>query len=493
MSKTMTRRIIAGASAVAVAAGMAVTMGAGAAGAEEVTESTTSGQWTFKRKVSNTTPKPGDVIHVRNDIRWNDWYAPIVSRLKEVHDPCLTYVPGSAKVNGGNPGLEINTVDAFVLMKGTWSRSAATRDMNYTLSYTVGENCARDVDLGFEVHLGADQNASTTARSVGPSISLTKNTTSMSVGQVNSPEVGKATQLSAKVLGSHAGDTVEFFVQDVHLGSAPVNAEGWAYLDWTPSSAGNKTIRASYPATPFSNAAGPVTANTNVVQGNVASGTSLDSVTGAQVGRASTLTATVTATGGTASPAGGKVEFYADNLLLGLGTVGANGKATYAWSPTAPGNISVTAKFLGHGGVGMSDTSRGVVVAAAPAGAVPSSVTLRVGGAPQVGAVVQLIANVDPKDAGGEVVFSDNGVQVGTAVVNEGGVAVFDWTPTEAGPRDLNAAYSGNGLVVSSVSETVFMVVAPGVGNPGGDGGDGGGSGSLGSLDVFGSLGNLFG
>lgn len=478
MSKTMTRRLVAGASAVAVAAGLAVTMGAGAAGAAPGTANANAGAWKITRTISDVAPKAGDTITVLNTLKWTNLNLPLVTALKNTNDSCLTYVPGSAKRNGGalTPELgpdyvRINFSEVYSQYKGA---------MTFEVKYTVGQNCARNVALQSTVHMAGNLGSNQTPANVGPAITVAKNATVMSVGQVNGPEVGKASRLSAKVVGSRAGDPVEFSVDGTVLGTEPVDAEGWAYYEWTPSSAGNKTVAATYAETSFSSAAGPVTANANVAQGNVASTTTLAPVSGAQVGRASNLVATVAT-----SAVGGTVQFLADGVEIGSSKIADNGKAALSWSPTVAGNASVTAKFLGHNGVGASQTSIGVEVAAKPADSTPSSTTLRVEGAPQVGGTVQLIANVDPKNAGGTVVFSDNGVQVGEATVGEGGVAIFDWTPTEVGFRDLKADFSGNGSVDAS-SGTSTATVASGAGNPGG-GGDAGSLGSLGNL--FGSLG----
>lgn len=69
---------------------------------------------------------------------------------------------------------------------------------------------------------------------------------------------------------------------------------------------------------------------------------SLAPVTGATVGQATTLTATVAP-----ANAGGTVSFSDGTTVLGTGTVDKTGKATFSWTPTSAGSHSITANYGG--------------------------------------------------------------------------------------------------------------------------------------------------
>ncbi|RMI27592.1 Ig-like domain-containing protein [Nocardia stercoris] len=80
-------------------------------------------------------------------------------------------------------------------------------------------------------------------------------------------------------------------------------------------------------------------------------------VTGATVGQATTLTATVSP-----ANAGGTVSFSDGTTVLGTGTVNASGTATLSWTPTVAGSHSITANYSG---TGTATTTGTVTVAAA--------------------------------------------------------------------------------------------------------------------------------
>ncbi|WP_147471799.1 Ig-like domain-containing protein [Nocardia stercoris] len=82
-------------------------------------------------------------------------------------------------------------------------------------------------------------------------------------------------------------------------------------------------------------------------------------VTGATVGQATTLTATVSP-----ANAGGTVSFSDGTTVLGTGTVNASGTATLSWTPTAAGHHSITANYSGTG----TATTTGTVTVAAAGG-----------------------------------------------------------------------------------------------------------------------------
>jgi hypothetical protein len=97
------------------------------------------------------------------------------------------------------------------------------------------------------------------------------------------------------------------------------------------------------------------------VSGDAVSSTTLTAVSGAQVGKAVTLEASVAP-----AAAGGTIQFKAGDNVLGDIPVGANGKASIVWTPGAPGSYSIGAVFSGRSGVASSSTSATVTVAEVP-------------------------------------------------------------------------------------------------------------------------------
>lgn len=484
MSKTVTRRLVAGTSAAAVAAGMAVTMGAGAASAAPGSSTWTDGGSKYTQTISNTTPLQGDTITSTYKFERNSTPVEWVQQVRDNHNACLTFV--GAKVNGSNQALASSGAD-FARVTGDWPvyPNISPKSATFEFTYKVGAHCARETPLkNYLTYVGSLSNPpgkSYTYEAKAPTFSIAKNVTEMSITDVH-PEMGKVAKLQAQVRGSIVGDNVDFLDGNTLIGKGTTNAEGWASVDWTPTSAGVKTINVKYAATPFTTAIDG-SKSVSVAASNAASTTTL-AADPAQVGRASNLTATVSP-----ASAGGVVEFLVGGVKAGSATIGADGKAVYSWTPATAGNLAVTAKFLGANAVAGSESTINVTVAQKPAGSVSSETALRVDGAPQVGVPINLIANVDPKDKGGTVAFSVNGVQVGSAPVGDGGIAIFAWTPTEAGTKDLKATYSGAAQVDSS-SGTATTTVASGAVGPGGPGTDPG-TGSLGSLGgLFGSLGS---
>ncbi|MBF6133935.1 Ig-like domain repeat protein [Nocardia otitidiscaviarum] len=97
------------------------------------------------------------------------------------------------------------------------------------------------------------------------------------------------------------------------------------------------------------------------VSGDAVSSTVLTDVTGAQVGKAVTLEASVSP-----AAAGGTVQFKAGDQVLGDIPVAANGKASIVWTPGAPGDHTIGATFSGRSGVAGSSTTKVVTVADQP-------------------------------------------------------------------------------------------------------------------------------
>ena len=62
----------------------------------------------------------------------------------------------------------------------------------------------------------------------------------------------------------------------------------------------------------------------------------------------------------------------------------------------------------------------------------------------------------------GTVVFNSNGAQIGTATLDDSGVAVLNYSGLAVGNDSLTAVYQGSFLLQGSTSNTVTQVVHPG-------------------------------
>ncbi|MFE7721097.1 Ig-like domain-containing protein [Nocardia rhizosphaerihabitans] len=100
---------------------------------------------------------------------------------------------------------------------------------------------------------------------------------------------------------------------------------------------------------------------TITVSSDAVSSTVITDVTGAQVGKAVTLEASVSP-----AAAGGTVQFKAGDNVLGDIPVAANGKASIVWTPGAAGAYTIGATFSGRSGVASSSTTKVVTVADVP-------------------------------------------------------------------------------------------------------------------------------
>ncbi|MCZ4556773.1 Ig-like domain-containing protein, partial [Rhodococcus maanshanensis] len=92
---------------------------------------------------------------------------------------------------------------------------------------------------------------------------------------------------------------------------------------------------------------------------NTDSTTTLNPVSGATVGKATTVTAKVNP-----ANAGGTVTFKEGSTVIGTGQVGPDGSATVTWTPATAGQRTITAEYSGHGTVNASSGQLPVTVAA---------------------------------------------------------------------------------------------------------------------------------
>jgi len=477
MSVRGVRRVVGGMSVFAVAAGFAVVAGVGVAGAAPVTAEFNSDGYKVTRTISNGTPSEGDVITSKTVFKRtaavHNLYA-----VRDFHPACMTYVDGSATVNGSAFRVNEVAADSVRLSAGAtewpmWGGDVKT----FEFQYRVGADCARGTDLSTTVHFDGTVFVDDTTNGRGPSINVQKNVSTTAVSPVSGAQVGQPVTLSATVTGGADGDSVEFFDAGSKIGAGTL-ANGVATLAWTPTTRGDHSITAKFADTARAVGSASAALIVNVSQADAQSGTTLAPISGAQVGKSTTLKATVSASG-----TGGTVTFKVGGTVLASVPVAGNGEATYAWVPTVAGAQTVEAVFSGRSGVTGSSTTANVTVAEQPAGTTSSTTDLNVG-AGQVGVAQTISAQVSPANAGGTVTFKDGESVIGTATVDSAGKASLSWKPATQGQRVVAAEYSGAGTVTASSDQVSVQIAAP---VDGGEPGNGG-TGSLGSLgNIFGS------
>ncbi|MDA3635478.1 MULTISPECIES: Ig-like domain-containing protein [unclassified Rhodococcus (in: high G+C Gram-positive bacteria)] len=476
MSVSGVRRVVGGLSVFAVSAGFAVVAGVGVAGAAPVTAEFNSDGYKVTRTISNGTPSEGDVITSKTVFKRtaavHNLYA-----VRDFHPACMTYVDGSATVNGSAFRVNEVATDSVRLSAGAtewpmWGGDVKT----FEFQYRVGADCARGTDLSTTVHFDGTVFVDDTTNGRGPSINVQKNVSTTAVSPVSGAQVGQPVTLSATVTGGADGDSVEFFDAGSKIGAGAL-ANGVAILAWTPTTRGDHSITAKFADTARAVGSASAALIVNVSQADAQSSTTLAPISGAQVGKSTNLKATVSASG-----TGGTVTFKVGGTVLASVPVAGNGEATYAWVPTVAGAQTVEAVFSGRSGVTGSSTTANVTVAEQPAGTTSSTTDLSVV-AGQVGVAQTISAQISPANAGGTVTFKDGETVIGTATVDSSGKASLSWKPATQGQRVVAAEYSGAGTVTASSDQVSVQIAAPVDGEEPGNG-----TGSLGSLgNIFGS------
>ncbi|MFC4602089.1 Ig-like domain-containing protein [Rhodococcus kronopolitis] len=153
---------------------------------------------------------------------------------------------------------------------------------------------------------------------------------------------------------------------------------------------------------------------------------------------------------------GNTVEFYEGANKLGEGQLTA-GVATFAWTPPAEGQFSVTAKFLGTTAANES-VSTAQAVSVTPAN-VNTQTALTAPTTAVVGEDVTLTTTVTPATATGTVQFKDGDVNIGEPVTVANGTASITRRFDEASTHSFTAHFTGTGLYQNSVSAASELTV----------------------------------
>lgn len=433
-----TRRRLTAATGVAALSVALVGAGGGVAGAAPASTTWQDGSSKFTRTVSNTTPNEGDIVTVSTKFERTAIPGEYIYAVKDVHPTCLTFVDGSAKVNGSVRSLESSGAD-FARVQGSsteWPVGSLINGKPHTFefSYRVGPDCARGVALSTTMHYSSSL-GSGAYEGKGPAVTVSKNVTSTSLAAVSGAQAGKSVTLGATVTGGKQGDSVDFYDGATKVGSGLLNESGAATFAWTPSTAGARSVQAKFAGTAFAIGSESTVRPVQVAEADVVTTTTLSAPQSTLTGTPVTLSATVTP--GTAS---GTVQFTDGNTNLGAPVTVSGGIAELSHTFTSAGTHPISAVFTGAGFVSSTAGPQTVSVS------VPDVVTTTAVAAPataQTGAPVTLSASISPAPAGGTVQFKDGVTLIGAPVEIANGTATLEHTFTSVGNHSITAVYSG--------------------------------------------------
>ncbi|MEV0948724.1 Ig-like domain-containing protein [Rhodococcus sp. NPDC049939] len=438
------RRVVGGVGTVAMAAGLAVAVGAGTASAASESKTWNDGNTKFTRTISNVDPREGDTFTSKTKIyKEFGGVTEYIYEVKDWHPACLEFV--SAKVDGKS--YSASTGNDWAKVEGNLTKWPIRpildpRSRTFEFKYRVGADCERDValktGLSYDGSLGSGS-----YKTKGPSITVDMNNTSTTLGPVPTAVVGAPVTLSATVTGGHEGDKVDFHDGDTKIGDGRLNDDGVATIEWTPDTDGEHTLSAKFPKTSRANSSQSDTQTVTVAAPEVTS-TTLTGPTTALTGEEVAFTAQVTPI-----PTGGTVQFKNGETDLGPAVeVNADGVATLPHTFGASGTYEISAVYSGAPWfTGSTSGNHAVEVNEG------TSTTLTGPTTALTGEEVAFTAQITPNPAGGTVQFKDGETDLGPAVeVNADGIAALPHTFEAAGTYEISAVFSGTPAFLESTS-----------------------------------------
>jgi uncharacterized repeat protein (TIGR03803 family) len=175
------------------------------------------------------------------------------------------------------------------------------------------------------------------------------------------------------------------------------------------------------------------------------------------LGQPVTMTATVTAQNGS-TPAG-TVVFESNGANIGSALLNNSGVAVSVYSGWGLGSYNLTAVYQGSGNLTGSTSNTVIqVVELSPTTTVLTSTP----NPSNLNQPVTMTATMTAQSGAipaGTVVFESNGANIGSALLNNSGVAVSVYSGWGLGSYNLTAVYQGSGTLAGSTSNTVVQVV----------------------------------
>ncbi|WP_072691264.1 Ig-like domain-containing protein [Rhodococcus marinonascens] len=459
MSGRNIRRAVSAISAVVVAAGFAVTVGTGAAGAADNSVSWSDGYSKFTRTISNVNLHPGDFFNVSIKFeRKSPGPVEYIYHVKDVHPACWKFQ--TAQVNGigngrtstGNVSPGMDYAELNYGSSGDWPvyPNIKPNQRTFTFNYVVGDNCDYDVPLTTGM-IYSGSLGSGTYKTKGPAAPVERIPTTTTLTVRSDVQVGQSVPLTAHVNNNFAGpsgDVIEFYDGTTKIGTVPVNS-GNATLDWTPTTKGDYSLSAKF----VENTRLAASQSTVAVHvSDAETSTVLTGLPTAQTGTEVSFEAQVSP-----APEGGIVQFRDGDTDLGIPVpVDADGKAGITHTFDSEGTHDITAVYSGLTGVAGS-TSAGLSVTVS---SIETTTVLTLPASAAKGAAVDLTAAVFPNQTGGTVKFFDGTVPIGDPVPVTDGMATLSHAFTESGDHQITAIFHGAQGQLGSTAQAGTVTVA---------------------------------
>lgn len=235
-----------------------------------------------------------------------------------------------------------------------------------------------------------------------------------------------------------------------------VGANGYAYMEWTPSLAGSWTVSG------LGSAIGVGSTTINVAA--MPTTTNLFVPTNATSNAVSVISVIVSAQGGTYAPQGTVALASAFGNPVGTSPLtpiagSANAFATFNWVPQVLGTFPLIANYTPSSGGTLASTSQtGNSLIVSNAG----PVELRLPTSFRVGQPTVLSALVTPITTVGSAAFQLNGGYLSGSIPLVNGVSTTQWTPTQQGNQLITTQFSSTaaGGPSGAVSQPVNVLPA---------------------------------
>ena len=344
---------------------------------------------------------------------------------------------GILTLSDGATVIDVQPLTAIGAVTFTTS-SLSLGNHTLTASYSGDTNYAKTPSnaISVTVQQGPTQTAlvsSNNPQIVGQNITFTVTVTS------NSPDITGSVTLKD-------GATA--------LGSAPVNAAGVATFTLSNLAFGSHNLTATYPGdTNHSPSTSPLLTQKIVQTATIALSSSANPVTAS-----TNVTFSVQLTGTPSLIPSGVVTFLDGATVLGTGTLGATGVASFSTTSLFVGSHNITASYGGD--VNFAAVTSTVLVETVQNAS--TQIALTASSNPAIYLTpLTLTATIMTNGAiaTGSVTFTDGGTSIGTQLLNAGGVATLTLATLTPGPHSIVASYGGDSQTSPSISVPLAVSV----------------------------------
>ncbi|MFO1303530.1 MAG: IPTL-CTERM sorting domain-containing protein [Burkholderiales bacterium] len=279
-----------------------------------------------------------------------------------------------------------------------------------------------------------------------------------------SPRFGEVVALTATVAvvapgGGPLTGSVSFREGATLLAGVPLDAFGKATFTTSSLAVGGHTITADYQAT-STHLGSSGSAAVNVAKADTVA--TLVAPASPTYGQQATLSSTVSADAPGSGVPQGAVQFN-DGAPIGAPvSLDAAGSASVAWTPLAPGAVTLSAAYTGS--PDFNGTTKTLVATVAKGATIATFST-----SPAIvvqGGTVELRVQVVKVGGGaapaGTVTFTVTGLGPNTFLLDATGVARMPYFAASAGPRTVDWSYNGDANYAPSSGTATFTVLGPG-------------------------------